>query len=199
PDFSSVVLRRDAIWAAKFWQKVPVGHRAGSVAAPHGPGVTTEASTCTPRERGLKSAFARGLEHHRRGHHHRLVPRPQGAPRGDRRARARARPGSIPIGARPSGAAVGARAVDDLILEGAGADEVTEARALDLAARGLRDRPGPDEEHARGPVATGREDPAHDLLDQVRVRLGGLAGLAYLRDHVDPLGACALAVDAHGG
>src|SRR5438445_11715500 len=108
-------------------------------------------------------------------------------------------PDRSPIGARPSGAAVGARAVDDLILEGAGADEVTEARALDLAARGLRDRPGPDEEHARGPVATGREDPAHDLLDQVRVRLGRLAGLAYLRDHVDPLGACALAVDAHGG
>ncbi len=105
-------------------------------------------------------------------------------------------PDRSPIGARPSGAAVGARAVNDLILEGAGADEVAETRALDLAARGLRDRPRPDEEHARGPVAAGREDPAHDLLDQVRVRLGCLAGLAHLRDDVEALGARALAVDA---
>ena len=33
----------------------------------------------------------------------------------------------------------------------------------------------------------------------MRERLGGLAGLAHLRDHVEPLGARALAVDAHGG
>src|SRR5262245_66427994 len=64
-------------------------------------------------------------------------------------------------------------AVDDPLAELVFLDHLDEPRALDLAARGLRDRAGTDQNDARRPVTVRPMDAARDLTDQMVIVVGG--------------------------
>src|SRR5213593_2160319 len=88
---------------------------------------------------------------------------------------------------------------DGSLAQLAGLDHLHQARALDLAARRLRDRGGLHEQHARRTMTLAAMHTLHDLAHQ---RLAGgrvRARVAQLGHDVEALRAGALAVDADRG
>ena len=78
-------------------------------------------------------------------------------------------------------------------------DHGGERGPLDLAARGLRDRLGLDEQDACGPEPAPPVHGLRDVVGDTRELFGREPVPAHLGDHVEALGAGALALDSDGG
>src|SRR5438552_8280778 len=87
---------------------------------------------------------------------------------------------------------------DDPLAKLPGVDHLRQARALDLPARGLRDRRRLHEQHARGAMALLAMHALHDLAHEALAGAGVRRDVTHLGHDVEPLRTRSLAVDADG-
>src|SRR5438105_1171872 len=87
---------------------------------------------------------------------------------------------------------------DDPFAKLAGVDHLRQARALDLPARGLRDRRRLHEQHARGAMALLAMHALHDLAHEALAGGGVRRDVTHLGHDVEPRRTRSLAVDADG-
>src|SRR5438876_11927286 len=92
-----------------------------------------------------------------------------------------------------------ARGVHDSLAQLVARDHRAKPGALDLAARGLGDGARRDEEDTGGAVPPAAVHALDDLAHEMAQALRVLGAFANLRDHVETLAACPLALDGHGG